>query len=282
MAHAELLQLKDQVAIVTGGGAGIGRAIALAYAKAGADVVIADSIPERCEEAAARVRELGRRALAAPTDVTDIAQIQATIAAADKEFGRIDILVNNAGGVAPKPFLQQSERSWRRLIDLNFFSVIAASQAAAQIMVRDKRGGVILNVASIEGSRAAPNFAVYAGCKAAMLNFTRSLALELSEHNIRVNAIAPDLTDTPGIRGNISGPVDPSKWRPFTDEFKENMARRIPLGRPGIDEECANAALYLSSAMSSYVTGVCLPVDGGTWASAGWTRRRDGSWTLGD
>jgi NAD(P)-dependent dehydrogenase (short-subunit alcohol dehydrogenase family) len=272
--------LTDRVAIVTGGGGGIGRAIALAYAAAGADIVIGDIVPERCEETAARVGELGRKALGIPTDVTDIEQVQALIENASRHFGRIDILVNNAGGVSPKPFLEQSARSWRRLIDLNLVSMLAATSAAAQAMIRGGRGGTIINVASIEASRAAPHFAVYAACKAGMLNFTRSMALELAEHGIRVNAIAPDYTVTPGLSGNVGGPVDPASWIRPTAEQQEATARRIPLGRPGIDTECGSVALFLSSKMSEYVTGAVIPVDGGSWASSGWLRNRAGKWTL--
>jgi NAD(P)-dependent dehydrogenase (short-subunit alcohol dehydrogenase family) len=273
-------QLTDQVALVTGGGGGIGRAIALAYASVGADLVIADIVPERCEETAARVREMGRRALGLPTDVTDINQLGALIAAADQEFGRIDILVNNAGGTSYKPFLQSAERNWRRVIDLNLVSMLAATSAAVPVMIRGGRGGTIVNVASIEASRAAPGYAVYAACKAGMLNFTRTMALELAEHRVRVNAIAPDYTTTPGTRGNIKGPVDPATWIQPTKEHERATALRIPLGRAGIDTECGNVAVFLSSAMSEYVTGVVIPVDGGTWASSGWIRNPAGRWVL--
>ncbi len=272
--------LTDQVAVVTGGGGGIGRAIALSLASVGADVVIADIVPERCEEAAARVREMGRRALGVPTDVMDTNQIRALIDGADRHFGRIDILVNNAGGVNYKPFLQQSERSWRRLIDLNLVSMLAATSAAVPVMIRGGRGGTVVNIASIEGSRAAPGYAVYASCKAGMLNFTRSLALELAEHRIRVNAIAPDYTVTPGVRGNHSGPVDPATWLEPTPGHLRATALRIPLGRAGIDSECGSVAVFLSSAMSDYVTGIVIPVDGGTWASSGWLRNPAGKWVL--
>src|SRR5580704_9801024 len=222
--------LTDQVAVVTGGGGGIGRAIALAYASVGAHVVIGDIIPERCEETAARVREMGRQALAVPTDVTDTNQIRALIDTADGHFKRIDILVNNAGGVSRKPFVEQSERSWRRLIDLNLVSMLAATSAVAPIMIREKRGGSIVNISSIEGSRAAPNYAVYAACKAGMLNFTRTMALELAEHSIRINAIAPDYTVTPGVRGNHAGPVNPESWIQPTAQQEDATGRRIPLG----------------------------------------------------
>lgn len=272
--------LTDQVAIVTGGGGGIGRAIALAFAAAGADIVIGDIVPERCDETAARVREMGRRALAVPTDVLEIDKIRALVAAASEQFGRIDILVNNAGGAKPTPFLEQSERSWRRHIDLNLVSMFAATSAAVPAMIQGGRGGVIINVASIEASRAAPNFAVYAACKAGMLNFTRTMALELADHRIRVNAIAPDYTVTPGVRGNFTGPVDPSKWIQPTEPQEAAAARRIPLGRPGIDTECGQVALFLASTMSSYVTGAVIPVDGGAWASSGWLRNKAGKWTL--
>ncbi len=274
--------LTDQVAVVTGGGGGIGRAIALAFASAGADIVIGDIVPERCEETAARVRELGRKALGVPTDVMETAQIHALIERAASEFGRIDILVNNAGGVSPRPFIEQSERSWRRHIDLNLVSVLAATSAAVPIMIKGGQGGSIITVTSIEASRAAPNYSVYAACKAGLNNLTRTLAVELADHGIRVNAIAPDMTDTPGIRGNRLGPVDPSTWTEFSDEQKNAVARRIPLGRPGIDTECGNAAVFLASRMSSYITGVILPVDGGTSGSGGWVRSRSGNakWVL--
>jgi NAD(P)-dependent dehydrogenase (short-subunit alcohol dehydrogenase family) len=274
--------LTDQVAVVTGGGGGIGRAVALAFASVGADVVIGDIVPERCEETAARVRELGRKALAVPTDVMQTAQVLALIERAASEFGRLDILVNNAGGVSARPFIEQSERSWRRHIDLNLVSVLAATSAAVPIMIKGGEGGSIINVTSIEGSRAAPNYSVYAACKAGLNNFTRTLAVELAEHRIRVNAIAPDMTDTPGIRGNRAGSVDPSTWVDFTAEQKNAIARRIPLGRAGFDTECGNAAVFLASPMSSYITGTILPVDGGTWGSGGWVRSRSGNgkWVL--
>jgi NAD(P)-dependent dehydrogenase (short-subunit alcohol dehydrogenase family) len=277
--QAELL-LRDQVAIVTGGGGGIGRAIALALAAAGADVAIGDIIAERCEETAARVRELGRHALALPTDVLDTDQIRALVDKTAEHFGRIDILVNNAGGVSGRPFLEQSERSWRKHIDLNLISVLAATSAAVPVMISGGRGGSVINVTSIEASRAAPSFAVYAACKAGINNLTRTLALEFADHGVRLNCIAPDITVTPGIRGNHSGAVDPSKWIQPTAAQTAAIARRVPLGREGIDSECGQVAVFLASTMSSYVTGTVIPVDGGSWASSGWLRNSSGKWTL--
>ncbi len=275
-------RLDGQVAFVTAGGGGIGRAIALGLAEAGADVAVFEIVPERAEETAARIRELGRQALAIPGDAMDAEAIRAAIAATDAQFGRLDILVNNAGGVSARPFLEQSERSWRRHIDINLVSMLAATHAAAPLMIRGGQGGAILNVASIEAERAAPNFAVYAACKAGMVSFTKSMAVELSGHGIRVNCLAPDHTVTPGNQGNRTGPVDPATWVKHSPEAVDAMNRLIPLGREGIDTECGDAAVFLCSSLASYVTGITLPVDGGTWAAGGWVRGRNGKWTLNE
>lgn len=276
------IRLDGQAAFVTGGGGGIGRAIAIRLAEAGADIAIFDIFPERAEEAAERVREAGRKALAIPGDVMDADALRAAIDRTAAEYGRLDILANNAGGVSARPFLEQSERSMRKHIDINLMSMLIATQAAAQHMVAGGRGGSIVNVASIEASRAAPNFAVYAACKAGMLSFTKSMAVELSGHGIRVNCIAPDHTITPGNQGNRTGPVDPATWKQHSDEAIDAMNRLIPLGREGVDMECGDAAVFLSSAMASYISGVLLPVDGGTWASSGWVRGQNGKWTLNE
>ncbi|MBW8297082.1 glucose 1-dehydrogenase [Sphingopyxis sp.] len=275
-------RLNGQAAFVTGGGGGIGRAIALRLAEAGADVAIFDIFPERADEAVARVREQGRQAIPIVGDVMDSAALRSAIDMAAATFGRLDILVNNAGGVSARPFLEQSERSMRKHIDINLMSMLVATQATALHMVAGGRGGTMINVASIEASRAAPNFAVYAACKAGMLSFTKSMAVELSEHGIRVNCLAPDHTITPGNQGNRAGPVDPATWKKRSDDEIDAMNRLIPLGREGVDMECGDAAVFLASAMSTYITGVLLPVDGGTWASSGWVRGRDRRWTLNE
>lgn len=275
-------RIDGQAAFVTGGGGGIGRAIALRLAEAGADVAIFDIFAERAEEAAARVRERGQRAIAIAGDVMDSEALRAAIDRTADEWGRLDILVNNAGGVSARPFLEQSERSMRKHIDINLMSMLIATQAAAKHMIAGGRGGAIVNVASIEASRAAPNFAVYAACKAGMLSFTKSMAVELSGHAIRVNCIAPDHTITPGNQGNRAGPVDPATWKVRSDAEVDAMNRVVPLGREGIDMECGDAALFLASSMATYITGTLLPVDGGTSAASGWVRGRDGKWTLNE
>jgi NAD(P)-dependent dehydrogenase (short-subunit alcohol dehydrogenase family) len=268
--------LTDRVAVVTGGGGGIGLGIALGMAKFGADVAVLDIIPERTEQATDAIQALGRKGLALPTDVMDTDQVRRAIERTREHFGRVDILVNNAGGVRAAKFMDQSERSWRRHIDINFVSMLAATSTAVPMMI-EVGGGSIVNITSIEGFRAAPMYAVYSACKAGMINFTRTMAVELAEHNIRMNAIAPDLTTTPGLRGNRAGPVDPSTWVDMTAVAAEKY---IPLGREGVVEDCANAAIFLSSAMAGYITGVTINVDGGSWASSGWTRDGSGGWTL--
>lgn len=275
-------RLDGQMAFVTGGGGGIGRAIALSLASAGADVAVFDIDAGRAEEAAARIRERGSRALAIAGDAMDSEALRNAIESVDRAFGRLDVFVNNAGGVSGRPFLEQSERSWRRHIDLNLVSMMAATHSAAPIMIRGGRGGAIINVASIEATRAAPNFAVYAACKAGMLSFTKSMALELSEHGIRINCMAPDHTVSPGTMGNRAGLVDPATWRQRSDEEIDAMNRVIPLLREGVDDECGDVCLFLASDMARYVTGILLPVDGGTWASSGWVRDRSGRWTLNE
>ncbi len=261
---------------MTGGGAGIGRGIARSMAECGADVVIAEIDTERGEDAAEEVRGTGRRAVFVPTDVMDTDAIRNAVVTAQRSFGRLDILVNNAGGVNGRRFLEQSERSWRRHIDINLVSVLAATSAAVPVMIEGGRGGSIVNVASIEAHRAAPMYAVYAACKAGMVNFTRTMAVELAEYGIRVNAIAPDMTRTPGLSG-MAGGVQPSETA--APERRAGVEAYIPLGREGVTEECGQVAAFLASPLAAYVTGACVPVDGGTWASGGWLRLPEGGWS---
>jgi NAD(P)-dependent dehydrogenase (short-subunit alcohol dehydrogenase family) len=271
--------LTDMVAVVTGGGGGIGKGIALGLAKFGADVVIIDNEPSRAEHTATLITEMGRRSLALPVNVMDSTPLKEAIEIAASTFGRLDILVNNAGGVRAGAFLDQNERSWRRHIDINLMSMLTATHTAAPVMIAGGRGGSIVNVSSIEGSRAAPDYAVYSACKAGMENFTRTMSLELAPHHIRMNAIAPDHTVTGGNRGNRTGPVDPSQWIELTGEQQAARDDMIPMGREGLVDECASVVVFLCSNMASYVTGVTVPVDGGTKASSGWLRTPDGSWT---
>lgn len=265
-------RLNDQVAIITAGANGIGEGAALGIARFGGDVVIADVDVENGERVAQAVRAMGRQALFIKTDVRHTDQIAAMVDQAAQHFGRIDILVNNAGGTRHQSFLNQNEGNWRRLIDFNFISMLATTQAAAKVIAAGQRGGAIINIASSESLRAAPGFAVYAACKAAMVSFTRSMALELAEHRIRTFALAPDMIETPGLK-------------PFLDTASAAVTaardRYIPLGRLGSIDEIGNVVVFLASGMASYLTGVTIPVDAGALASSGWNRSpTDGSWGL--
>jgi NAD(P)-dependent dehydrogenase (short-subunit alcohol dehydrogenase family) len=263
--------LTDRVAIVTGGGQGIGQGIAHAFARFGAHVVIADKNAEAGERVAAEVRALGREGLAVTTDVREFEQVNALVQRTVERLGRLDILVNNAGGTRYASFLDLGQRGWQRHMELNFSGLFGPTDAAVRAMLKCGRGGAIVNIASIEALRAAPMFSVYAACKAGMVNFTRTLALELADHDIRVNAIAPDVVETPHLR-DYEGSA--------TGGSRDARARGIPLRRAGTVEDVAGAAVFLASGMASYITGVTLSVDGGTYASSGWTRNPDGSWGL--
>ncbi|HEX7853393.1 MAG TPA: SDR family oxidoreductase [Sphingobium sp.] len=264
--------LTGKVAVVTGGGAGIGRGIAIAMAEFGADVAIIDIDGAAAAEIATLIRGKGQRAHVIVVDVTDRDAVRASIASTVETLGRLDILVNNVGGTRPIKLIDITDRQADRQIDLNLKSLVAATQAAARAMIDGGEGGSVINIASIESLRAAPSYSVYAACKAGMVSFTRTVALELAEHGIRVNAIAPDLVPTAHMATFAPGLV--------SDEGKAVQSRYIPLRRAGNLDDCAGAAVFLASAMADYITGVTISVDGGTWASSGWTRDDDGGWKL--
>ncbi len=267
----DAILLTGRAALITGGGGGIGRGIALGLAEFGASVAIIDQDTSAAEDVAGQVRKKGLRALTLIGDVRDRDAMRETVQRVTSEFGRLDILVNNVGGTRPLPLIDMSDTQVDRQIDLNLRSLITMTQAAAKAMIAGRQGGAVINVASIEGLRAAPSYAVYAACKAAMVNFTRTAALELAEHGIRVNCIAPDLVPTAHMVRHA-----PSL---MTDEGRQAQARYIPLGRAGNLDDCAGVAVFLASPMAGYVTGVTISVDGGTWASSGWTRHERG-WRL--
>jgi NAD(P)-dependent dehydrogenase (short-subunit alcohol dehydrogenase family) len=253
--------LTDKVAIVTGGGDGIGKGIALMFARSGAHVVIADRAASVAEEVAAEVSAIGRRSLAINMDVRRPEMVKEMVRRAVAELGGLDILINNVGGSPRQAFLDNSESRWLKIVELNLNSVFFCTGAAVRAMIEGKRRGSIINISSIEGSRAAPGFAVYSACKGGLDNFTKTAAVEFAEHGIRVNCIAPDVIDTA-----------------VTADLREspNLDRVIPLGRIGTPEEVGGVAVFLASDLASYVTGVTILVDGGTFAACGWQREGSG------
>lgn len=261
--HRHDCRIDGQVALVTAGANGIGEGIAMALARQGADVALADVDAANGDRVAAAIRALGRRSLFLPADMTVADQVRAAVAQVAGHFGRIDILVNNAGGGRPVAFMEQSERSWRRHIELNLVSMLTATQSAAEVMIAGQRGGCIVNIASSEALRAAPGYAVYAACKAGMVSFTRSMALELADHDIRVHAMAPDMIDTPGLR---------PYYAQASAADIDSRDRYIPMRRMGTMDEMGDIVAFLVSGMASYLNGVTIPVDGGASASHGWTR----------
>ena len=262
--------LTDRSAIVTGAGAGIGKGIALGFAAFGARVAVLELQEETCRRTAAEIEAAGGTALAIPTDVRDGEAVARAVAATIDRFGGVDILVNNVGGTFRAPFLEVAEKGWDALVRQNLKTVLHGTRAVAPQMIAQGRGGSIVNIVSIEGARAAPLYAVYAACKAAVVNFTCSMALELGPHRIRVNAIAPDICLTEGL-----APV-------LGDAERSRHEWMVPLGRAGVPDDIAGAAVFLASDLSGYVTGTTLHVDGGTHAAAGWYRDPEtGEWVLG-
>jgi NAD(P)-dependent dehydrogenase (short-subunit alcohol dehydrogenase family) len=257
--------LSGRVAVVTGGGEGIGRGIAEGLAAFGALVAIWERNAETCASTAETVGALG-----IVTDVRDSEQVDAALQRTATELGVPSILVNNAGGVFNSPLLDTSESGWDALYRSNLRHVLLCTQRVARRLVDAGRPGSVINVTSIEGVRAAPGYAAYAAAKAGVINYTKTAALELAPHNIRVNALAPDLTVTEGLLR-----VSPAG-------LPASASHMIPMGRPGHVDEMAGAAVFLASDMSSYITGQTIHVDGGTQAASGWYHNpQTGDYQLG-
>ena len=243
-------RLTDRVAVVTGAGRGIGAAIALAYADAGADVVIAARTPEQLDAVAALVRERGRKAVTFPCDVNDLSAISGLVAAAIDEFGRLDIVVNNAGGSAPRAFLDTSDRMMEKAFHFNVTTAFELSkQAAPHLLSAD--GGSIFNISSAMGRLRDRGFIAYGTAKAALAHMTRLMAADLAP-KVRVNAIAVGSVATSALETVLTN-----------DDLHRQMVAETPLKRLGEVEDIAATALWLASPAGSFVTGKVVEVDGG-------------------
>lgn len=250
--------LSGRIAIVTGGGTGIGRAIALELAELGADVVVASRDLQHLEPTAEDIRALGRRSLAIPTDIRVPAQVEALMEQTVAEMGRIDIQVNNAGGQYPGPAEKLSVEGWRSVIDLNLNGTFYCAQAVARHMM-DTGGGVIVNIVANFGLRGAPGLAHSSAARAGVVNLTRTLALEWAKHNIRVNAVAPGVVMTEGALSEML--INP--------DTIERLERAIPLKRLGLPEDIAHVVAFLVSDAAAYITGETIAADGGNWHGHG-------------
>ena len=251
--------LDGKVAVVTGGGDGIGGAVSRLFAEHGALVEIAEIDPERAERKRAEIEAGGGTVRAHVIDVTkqdDVVRLADTVLSA---HGRIDVLINNVGDYRPLVrFQDSSPESWNAMYSINLQHFFAVTRAFIGSMIEHHHGSIV-NVHSVEGMRGYPGEPVYGAMKAAVAHFTTSLAVNMGRHGIRVNAIGPDLTQTPQV-DYLTGFED-------ADHLWPSWA---PVGRLGWPEDQARVALFLASDMSGYVTGHNIPVDGGTKAGAGW------------
>jgi len=242
------MRLKDKVAAVTGGGQGIGRAIALALGREGANVVVADLDLEAAGQAVREIEAGEGRALAVRADVTRPADAAAIVQAAVEAFGRLDILVNNAGIYPSADIVDIDAAQWDLVLAVNLKGTFLCSQAAVRRMI-DQGRGTIVNVASVDAKTRTTGNAHYAAAKAGVISFTRTLACEMAPHGIRVNAVAPGWIATETLKAKSD------RWKRAIEE--------IPVGRLGTPEDVAEAVLFLVSDVAGYITGEVLDVNGG-------------------
>ncbi|MBC8241327.1 MAG: SDR family oxidoreductase [Alphaproteobacteria bacterium] len=241
-------RMQGQSALVTGSGGGIGRAIAQRLASEGAHVLVADIDPETAAETVRSITETGAAATACHVDVTQRASVAAMVGQAVALRGRLDIAVSNAGIMDRAPFLEMTDEFWNHVLGLNLSGAFMCGQEAARQMVAQGGGGRIVFVASNSGIFGGRGRAAYGASKAGLINLTQSMAIELAEHDIRVNAVAPGPTKTRAVQGDIPPP---------------SVMARMPMGRFGLPEEVAAVAAFLAAEESSFVTGHVYGADGG-------------------
>ena len=260
MTPLEGSELGGRVAIVTGGGQGIGRATALELARLGADVVVAELNGDAAERTAKEVRALGRKALALPTDVTKRAELTRMVERTRADLGRIDVLVNNAGIYRAALPLDVTEEHWDAIMTINARAVFFASQAVLPVMIAQRRGAIV-SLASMAGKIGSPNNLPYNVSKAAVVSMTKSLALAHAKDGIRVNCVCPGFVETDmwtqvaRDQGALLGMAP--------DEFSRRRAAQVPLGRMEHPDDVAAVIGFLASDRAGYVTGQALSVDGG-------------------
>lgn len=266
--ETSILGLRDRVALVTGGGAGIGRATAELFARAGMKVVVAEIDPQRAADARAMLESTG--GLVVEADVRKRDDVARVIEAVAARHGRLDVLVNNVGDYLgfKTEFVDSTEEEWEALYAVNLLHMFRMTKAAIPLM--RQTGGSIINLSTVEAFRGIPLTVVYAAFKSAITGFTQSLAVEVGRYGIRVNAIAPETTDTAQITATPKVP-------PVNRDY---LGRWFPIGRFGAPQDSAGAALFLASdVLSGWVTGSTIVVDGGALAAGAWMRLPNGGWT---
>ena len=249
------MKLKGKTALVTGGGRGIGRAIALGLAQEGAQVAVLDILTENAESVRREIDALGVKGLALGADLTRRAQVTLAVEEMLGQWGQIDILVNNAGWDKLEPFLESEEETWDRIIGINFKAILYVCKAVLPHMVA-RNSGKVISIASDAGRAGSMGEAVYAGTKGAIIAFSKTLAREMARHRITVNVVCPGLTETPLLQGI-------RQQSPKSERVIDAVTRAIPLGRVGQPEDVAGAVVYLASPAADYVTGQTLSVSGG-------------------
>lgn len=263
-----MTDLETQTAIITGSSMGLGEGIAKRFAEEGANVVTNSRAVERAESTAADIRDAGGTALAVEADMSERDEVERLVEAAVDEYGELNIMVNNAGYTVEKPFLEQTQDDWQAVVDINLTGVFFGCQAAGEQMAKQGDGGQIINMSSIYGSVGVQGRAPYNASKGGVDNLTRSAAVELAEHNIQVNALAPGYIKTRMAEAPWGESVDEDPDWPYIGYAEEHIENRTPLGRFGTNDEINNCAVFLASG-DHYMTGEIMTADGG-WTAFGW------------